>query len=57
MQHDEIVRQIHDASIALGAECGKDCWFGRDQEPDSYDGKMVTIDRAKALAFLAELTN
>ncbi len=61
MRSDAIyARQIHDAAIALGASCPDDCWFGGAQDrPDDYDsyGKSVVIDRAKALAFLAELTN
>jgi hypothetical protein len=47
-----IVRQIHDAAIALGAECDPSCgFFGAPNGPM----KSATVDRARALLFLHEL--
>lgn len=60
VDHDDTARRIHDAAVYLGASCHQGCWFGNPQDqPMAYDnlGKSLTIDRARALKFLATLTN
>ena len=35
MEHDDIVRSIHDASIALGAQCDSNCaYYGVPNDAD-----------------------
>jgi hypothetical protein len=37
-------RQLHEATVALGADCGPDCGFNSEQQKD------FTVARAKALS-------
>jgi hypothetical protein len=47
------IRQVHDAAIALGAECNSSCVFNEVGIIDQV--KSATVGRARALLFLHEL--
>lgn len=53
MMRLEAVKAVHDAAVALGADCDPgscSMW-----EPFAYDYKSHTIGRTRALMFLHEL--
>lgn len=54
-QRDDVVRQIHDAAVALGAECDDSCVFnnggGAIDQVKSY-----TLERARAFTILSTMS-
>ncbi len=56
MEHDDLVRNIHDASVALGAQCDSSCVFN-DVGGAIDQVKSYTAARDCALSFVQRLTN
>lgn len=49
----DAVKRVHDAAIALGAQCDDSCVFGGGGAIDQV--KSYTLTRAKALMFLHDI--